>query len=81
MGTRGGLSNTACIELFSDPTIRSHFASLHDTLFERNPLRVVKPYSDSAVEIEYIAQQVGQGQQAVKTKYAYVDHSFASIWS
>ena len=31
--------------------------------------------------IHNVAQQVGQGRQAVETKYAYVNLSFASIWS
>ncbi|KAH7924740.1 PCI-domain-containing protein [Leucogyrophana mollusca] len=53
-------------ELSSDPTIRSHLAALYDTLLEQNLLRIVEPYS--VVEIEYVAQQVGQGRQAVETK-------------
>ena len=36
-------------------------------MLEQNLLRIVEPYS--VVEIEYIAQQVGQGRQAVETKY------------
>jgi 26S proteasome regulatory subunit N6 len=54
------------IELSSDPTIRSHLAALYDTLLEQNLLRIVEPYS--VVEIEYVAQQVGQGRQAVEAK-------------
>ncbi|KAI0319087.1 PCI-domain-containing protein [Amylostereum chailletii] len=53
-------------ELSSDPTIRSHLSALYDTLLEQNLLRIVEPYS--VVEIEYVAQQVGQGRQAVETK-------------
>lgn len=53
-------------ELSSDPTIRSHLAALYDTLLEQNLLRIVEPYS--VVEIEYVAQQVGQGRQAVEAK-------------
>lgn len=55
-------------ELSSDPTIRSHLAALYDTLLEQNLLRIVEPYS--VVEIEYVAQQVGQGRQDVEAKYA-----------
>lgn len=55
-------------ELSSDPTIRSHLAALYDTLLEQNLLRIVEPYS--TIEIEYVAQQVGQGQQEVEAKYA-----------
>jgi hypothetical protein len=53
-------------ELSSDPTIRSHLAALYDTLLEQNLLRIVEPYS--VVEIEYVAQQVGQGRQDVEAK-------------
>ena len=54
-------------ELSSDPTIRSHLAALYDTLLEQNLLRIVEPYS--TVEIEHVAEMVGQGRQAVETKY------------
>ncbi|KAF8586236.1 PCI-domain-containing protein [Ramaria rubella] len=53
-------------ELSSDPTIRSHLAALYDTLLEQNLLRIVEPYS--VVEIEHVAQQVGQERQAVEAK-------------
>jgi 26S proteasome regulatory subunit N6 len=53
-------------ELSSDPTIRSHLAALYDTLLEQNLLRIVEPYS--VVEVEYVAQQVGQGRQDVEAK-------------
>ncbi|KDR68658.1 hypothetical protein GALMADRAFT_256431 [Galerina marginata CBS 339.88] len=53
-------------ELSSDPTIRSHLAALYDTLLEQNLLRIVEPYS--VVEIEYVAETVGQERQAVETK-------------
>ncbi|CAL1705826.1 unnamed protein product [Somion occarium] len=51
-------------ELSSDPTIRTHLSALYDTLLEQNLLRIVEPYS--VVEVEYVAQQVGQGRQAVE---------------
>ena len=53
-------------ELSSDTTIRTHLSALYDTLLEQNLLRIVEPYS--LVEIEYVAQQVGQGRQAVELK-------------
>lgn len=56
-------------ELSSDPTIRTHLSALYDTLLEQNLLRIVEPYS--VVEIEYIAQQVGQGRQAVELKCVF----------
>lgn len=54
------------LELSSDPTIRSHLAALYDTLLQQNLLRIVEPYS--VVEIEHVAEMVGQGQQAVEAK-------------
>jgi 26S proteasome regulatory subunit N6 len=54
------------LELSSDPTIRSHLAALYDTLLEQNLLRIVEPYS--VVEIEYVAQMVGQARPAVEAK-------------
>ncbi|OCH93450.1 PCI-domain-containing protein [Obba rivulosa] len=53
-------------ELSSDPTIRTHLSALYDTLLEQNLLRIVEPYS--CVEVEYVAQQVGQGRQEVEQK-------------
>ncbi|EKM54946.1 uncharacterized protein PHACADRAFT_255183 [Phanerochaete carnosa HHB-10118-sp] len=53
-------------ELSSDITIRTHLSALYDTLLEQNLLRIVEPYS--VVEVEYVAQQVGQGRQAVELK-------------
>lgn len=54
-------------ELSSDATIRSHLSALYDKLLEQNLLRIVEPYS--AVEIEYIAMQVGQARVAVEDKW------------
>lgn len=54
-------------ELSMDPTIRSHLAALYDTLLEQNLLRIVEPYS--VVEIQHVAETVGQGRQAVETKH------------
>lgn len=54
------------IELSNDPIIRSHLASLYDTLLSQNLVRVIEPYS--RVEIAYIAEQVGQPVQSVETK-------------
>jgi 26S proteasome regulatory subunit N6 len=65
------------LELTSDFTIRTHLAALYDTLLEQNLLRIVEPYS--VVEIEYVAQQVGQGRQAVETKYVDLDLSFINL--
>ncbi|RPD56373.1 proteasome regulatory particle subunit [Lentinus tigrinus ALCF2SS1-6] len=53
-------------ELSSDTTIRTHLSALYDTLLEQNLLRIAEPYS--VVEIEYVAQQVSQGRQAVELK-------------
>ena len=56
----------AAPELSSDPTIRTHLSALYDTLLEQNLLRIVEPYA--VVEVAYVAQQVGQGRQAVELK-------------
>ncbi|KZV71944.1 PCI-domain-containing protein [Peniophora sp. CONT] len=53
-------------ELSADATVRGHLAALYDTLLEQNLLRIVEPYS--VVEIEHVAQQVGQGRQSVEAK-------------
>lgn len=53
-------------ELSSDITIRTHLSALYDTLLEQNVLRIVEPYS--VVEVEHVAQQVGQGRQQVELK-------------
>lgn len=53
-------------ELSSDSTIRTHLAALYDTLLEQNLLRIIEPYS--VVEVEHVAQQVGQGRQNVEAK-------------
>ena len=54
------------VELSSDITIRTHLSPLYDTLLEQNLLRIVEPYS--VVEVEHVAQQVGQGRQQVELK-------------
>ena len=61
---------TRVAELSSDPTIRTHLSALYDTLLEQNLLRIVEPYS--VVEVEYVAQQVGQGRQAVELKWVFI---------
>ncbi|KAG2354344.1 hypothetical protein BDR07DRAFT_1454150 [Suillus spraguei] len=53
-------------ELSPDPTIRSHLAALYDTLIQKNLLRIAEPYS--VIEIDYVAEQVGQGRQDVEAK-------------
>ncbi|KAF5311217.1 hypothetical protein D9611_013042 [Ephemerocybe angulata] len=53
-------------ELSSDPTIRSHLASLYDNLLEQNLLRIIEPYS--VVEIEHVAELVKQERQGVESK-------------
>ncbi|KAF5311182.1 hypothetical protein D9611_013056 [Ephemerocybe angulata] len=45
---------TTFAELSSDPTIRSHLASLYDNLLEQNLLRIIEPYS--VAEIEHVAE-------------------------
>jgi hypothetical protein len=58
--------NLTLPELSSDPTIRSHLASLYDNLLEQNLLRIIEPYS--VVEIAHVAELVGQERQDVESK-------------
>lgn len=53
-------------ELQQDPLIRSHLSVLYDTLLEQNLVRVIEPYS--AVELSWVAQEVGQSVQIVEEK-------------
>jgi 26S proteasome regulatory subunit N6 len=53
-------------ELQQDPLIRSHLSVLYDTLLEQNLVRVIEPYS--AVELSWIAQEVGQSLTVVEEK-------------
>lgn len=53
-------------ELQQDPLIRSHLSILYDTLLEQNLVRVIEPYS--AVELSWIASEVGQSVQVVEEK-------------
>lgn len=66
------------LELSSDPTIRTHLAELYDKLLEQNLLRIVEPYS--VVELDYVAQQVGQGRQAVEVKYVVLVRYTNASW-
>ena len=54
-------------ELSSDPTI---LAALYDTLLEQNLLRIVEPYS--VVEIEYVAQHVGQADKPLRRSTLWI---------
>ncbi|WWC87200.1 uncharacterized protein L201_002086 [Kwoniella dendrophila CBS 6074] len=53
-------------QLQQDPLIRFHLSHLYDTLLEQNLIRVIEPYS--AVELSYIAQEVGQSLEVVEEK-------------
>lgn len=53
-------------QLQQDPLIRSHLSVLYDTLLEQNLIRVIEPYS--AVELSWIAQEVGQSLTVVEDK-------------
>ncbi|GAA5983039.1 hypothetical protein JCM11641_004699 [Rhodosporidiobolus odoratus] len=53
-------------ELSDDPIIRSHLASLYDTLLEQNLVRLIEPYS--RVEIDEVARLVGQPRRDVENK-------------
>ncbi|KAF8074607.1 hypothetical protein FPV67DRAFT_1725585 [Lyophyllum atratum] len=51
----------------SDPTIHSHLAALYDNLLKQNLLHIMESYL--VVEIEHVAQEVGQGRQAVEANH------------
>ncbi|BGP15630.1 hypothetical protein JCM10213_004150 [Rhodosporidiobolus nylandii] len=53
-------------ELSDDPIVRSHLASLYDTLLEQNLVRIIEPYS--RVEIDQVAKLVGQPRRDVENK-------------
>ncbi len=54
-------------ELSNDIIIRTHLASLYDTLLEQNLLRIIEPYS--RVEIAHVAQLVKLPSAQVEQKY------------
>lgn len=53
-------------QLQKDEIIRSHLSYLYDTLLEQNLIRVIEPYS--AVELSWIASEVGQSLQVIEDK-------------
>lgn len=53
-------------ELTDDPIIRNHLGSLYDSLMESNLVKIIEPYS--VVQIDYVAQQVGQPKIEVEKK-------------
>lgn len=53
-------------ELTEDPIIRNHLGALYDALMESNLVKLIEPYD--VVEIEHVAQQVGQPRSEVEKK-------------
>ena len=53
-------------ELSDDPIVRTHLASLYDTLLEQNLVRIIEPYS--RVEISHVAEMVKQPLREVEAK-------------
>ncbi|PFH52729.1 hypothetical protein AMATHDRAFT_45952 [Amanita thiersii Skay4041] len=56
---------------FFDATTQSHLAALYDTLLEQNLCRTIEPYF--VVEVDHVAEMVGQGRQAVKASRSQHD--------
>ena len=53
-------------ELLDDPVVQKHFASISDTMFEKELSRLIQPYS--SVQIEHIAKCVGMQKESVERK-------------
>ncbi|AAW47121.1 endopeptidase, putative [Cryptococcus deneoformans JEC21] len=66
-------------QLQKDEIIRSHLSYLYDTLLEQNLIRVIEPYS--AVELSWIASEVGQSLQVIEDKLSQMilDQKFCGI--
>lgn len=62
------IADTLCEspELSDDPIVRTHLASLYDTLLEQNLVRIIEPYS--RVEISHVAEMVKQPLREVEAK-------------
>lgn len=53
-------------ELTDDAIIRNHLGHLYDNLMESNLVKIIEPYS--VVQIDHVAQQVGQPRAEVEKK-------------
>ncbi|KAG7816697.1 hypothetical protein KL909_003139 [Ogataea angusta] len=53
-------------ELTQDPIIRSHLADLYDSLFQKNLLKLIEPYS--CIEISHISSMIGLPKNIIESK-------------
>lgn len=53
-------------ELTLDPIIRSHLSDLYDSLFQKNLLKLIEPYS--CIEINHICAMIGLPKDVIESK-------------
>ncbi|GMM48218.1 proteasome regulatory particle lid subunit [Pichia kluyveri] len=53
-------------ELTLDPIIRSHLSDLYDSLFQKNLLKLIEPYS--CIEINHICSMIGLPKDVIESK-------------
>lgn len=54
------------VELTLDPIIRSHLSDLYDSLFQKNLLKLIEPYS--CIEINHICAMIGLPKDVIESK-------------
>lgn len=67
------------VELSLDPIIRSHLSDLYDSLFEKNLLKLIEPYS--CIEINHICAMIGLPKETIESKLSnmILDKTFYGI--
>lgn len=53
-------------ELSLDPVIRSHLSDLYDSLFQKNLLKLIEPYS--CIEVNHICSMIGLPKETIESK-------------
>lgn len=53
-------------ELTLDPIIRSHLSDLYDSLFQKNLLKLIEPYS--CIEINHVCSMIGLPKDVIESK-------------
>lgn len=67
------------VELSLDPIIRAHLSDLYDSLFEKNLLKLIEPYS--CIEINHICSMIGLPKETIESKLSnmILDKTFYGI--
>lgn len=67
-------------ELETDPVVAKHFASIRDTMFEKELLRLIQPYS--CVQVDHIAKCVGLSRGDVEPRLSQMilDKKFSGLF-